>query len=496
MTSEDRVLPFGIDARTGRPIKDLTVAALAEMLGVPIREPDDLTTALKQRAEAEDKRRVASRGSAYGIAPDEARTSANDLTRAGWGILYGSNVDENIKRALEPLIKHRQEGGAKPFIVYDGNQEHGLRPNEDVYTWLRRLNVRLDQVEPENGVPYYLLIVASPQDISFEFQYTLDLYWACGRLWFDRPEEFAFYARSIVAYEKHDDPPPTSKEIAIFAPKHDFDEATQLFTAQVAEPLCGVGGGRPVGEMLGYRLRGLLGHDAKKEALAGVVRGCTGTGTPALLFSGGHGMQFPNGDARQLETQGALVCQDWEGYGEISEDHWFAAKDLPGNANVHGMIHFMFACHGGGVPQFDDFDRLNESPAQIAPRAFFSRLPQALLAHRNGGALAVLAHMERAWAYSFQGDGGSPQNQGFRGVLTQLLAGDRIGNATDSFNVRWAAIATRLSDELVSLPKLRNAEEREKALRAIRKLWVQRDDARNFMVFGDPAVAIRAKDLK
>ena len=488
MADEDKMLSFGIDAKNGRPLKDLTDIDFAEMLGVARKPPGDLNKALKARAEAEEER-VEGGGRAFGVAPDEAGSSPNNLERAGWGILYGPTVDKKIKEALEPLIAHRRQEKAKPFVIYD---EDGLLPGEDVYAWLKRRKVRLDQVEPDDGVPYYLMIVASPQDISFEFQYTLDLYWACGRLWFDSPEDFARYAKSVVKYETAKKVP-TSRQIAVFAPEHDFDDATQLFTRKVAEPLCGRPDGKPLGQGLKYKLQEFLGKNATKKSLATIMKGGVEGGTPALLFSGGHGMQFPNGDALQFAAQGALVCQDWEGYGEITADHWFAAKDVPDDAKVHGMIHFMFACHGGGVPQFDDFDRLNNQPAEIAPQAFFSRLPQALLAHKNGGALAVLAHMERAWAYSFQGDGGTPQNQGFLGVLRQLLRGDRIGHATDAFNVNWAATATRLSDEQLKLSKQAN---KDQSLKLVRKLWIQRDDARNFMVFGDPAVRLREPDLK
>ena len=492
MADDDRTLSFGIDARSGRPLKELTDADVEQMLGVAKGPTGDLKKALKARADAEEQAKAEPTGRAFGMAPDEKGTSPNNLERAGWGVLYGPTVDKKIKKALEPLIAHRRKQKAKPFVIYDAD---GVLPGEDVYAWLKRRKVRLDQVEPDDGVPYYLLIVASPQDISFEFQYTLDLYWACGRLWLDSAEDFARYAESVVKYENAKKPP-TSRQIAMFAPEHDFDDATQLFTRQVAEPLCGRPAGRPLGKGLDYRLKEFLGENATKKNLAKIFKGDIDGGTPALLFSGGHGMQFPNGDALQLATQGALVCQDWEGYGEITPDHWFAAKDVPDDAKVLGMIHFMFACHGGGVPQFDDFDRLNNKPAEIAPRAFFSKLPQALLAHKNGGALAVLAHMERAWAYSFQGDGGTAQNQGLLGVLRQLLRGDRIGHATDSFNVNWAAISTQLSDEQLNFPKQKKKADKEKALKSIRKLWVRRDDARNFMVFGDPAVCLREGDLK
>jgi hypothetical protein len=480
MSSDDEALSFGIEAATGRPLNALTDGVIEQMLGGETSGVLDL--ALKARTEA-----LSTGAKDFGIVSGEEVVDPNDLATTGWGILYGPNVSQKIKDALAPLIELRRREGGALFKVFDAD---GVRKDETVYDWLKRRKVSLNPVEPSAGVPYYLLIVASPQDVSFEFQYTLDLYWACGRLWFDTAEEFGRYAQSVVKYET-DAKPPTTRQLALFAPEHDFDNATQLFTRQVAEPLCGRQTTKPaLGTTLKYQLRDFLGVKATKDNLANILRGKIDGGKPALLFSGGHGMQFDNGHPQQLAAQGALVCQDWAGYGAITDEHWFAAKDVPADANVHGLIHFMFACHGGGVPQFDNFDRLNNAPREIAPRAFFSKLPQALLAHKNGGALAVLAHMERAWAYGFQGDGGFPQIQGFRGVLASLLRGDRIGQATDTFNVGWAAASTRLSEAQFDYSK-----DSTLPVAPIRKLWIQRDDARNFMVFGDPAVRLRQQEM-
>ena len=85
---------------------------------------------------------------------------------------------------------------------------------------------------------------------------------------------------------------------------------------------------------------------------------------------------------------------------------------MPANAKVHGLIHFVFACYGGGCPEFDNFNRTAKEPARIAPKPTLAKLPQALLG-REGGALAVLAHVERAWASSFR-LGDNAQAQGFR----------------------------------------------------------------------------------
>jgi hypothetical protein len=134
-------------------------------------------------------------------------------------------------------------------------------------------------------------------------------------------------------------------------------------------------------------------------------------------------MDFEPDDARQALHQGAPVCADWSGFGSIHEDAWFGAADVPPDAKLRGMIHFIFACHGGGCPQFDNFDRFNKSPRIIADKPLLSALPQRLLAHPNGGALACLAHVTRAWALSFQSARGGSQSQGFRDVIGRLLRG-------------------------------------------------------------------------
>jgi hypothetical protein len=240
---------------------------------------------------------------------------------------------------------------------------------------------------------------------------------------------------------------------------------------------------KPIGVRQKYKLHSCLVDAAEKSALLDILSGKGPHGTPAMLFTGSHGMEFKAGDPRQKDCQGALVCQDWEGFGGIGESDWFSAKDVPAGAKVHGMIPFIFACHGGGCPRLDNYSRQNSEKRVMAEKAMLARLPQALLTHADGGALAVLAHVERAWAYSFRSDSGGPQVQGFRDVIARVLRGERIGQATDAFNTRWAALSTELSGR----QNAGGADPSELA-----SLWIARDDARNYIILGDPAVRLRA----
>ena len=195
----------------------------------------------------------------------------------------------------------------------------------------------------------------------------LDLYWGVGRLWFETMAEFRHYANSVIAYETAPTPP-TSRQMALFATAHDFDAATQLFNRCVAKPLAIGEGVRPVpiGQRQKFGLLRFLGDDATKSALAGIYCGETKGGTPALLFSGSHGMEFAPDDKRQADGKAPWSAPIGGGFGSIKEDAWFGASDVPMNAKLHGMIHFMFSCYGGGSPPFDNFDRLNQSPRRVA----------------------------------------------------------------------------------------------------------------------------------
>jgi Peptidase family C25 len=479
----DDFLANGILADTGQPLSLPGEEVFRRLTG--------MGTPAEERESTEKRARE---GQTFGLNVD---LDPRELSQAGWGIVFTAGADTTpIEQALAPLIERRRAQASKQdenlFKIFKGDD--GVKPGESVTQWLGRQGVsgvRLEAVNPRAGVPYYLMLVGSPEELPMSFQYTLDIFWAVGRLHFPTIPEYAFYADSLVAYETADLPPQHRKLAALFATEHPFDAATKMFTAGVAVPLLnGDAANTPLGKNQRFRVEPMLGSEATKDKLATLLRGKRDGGTPAVLLSGSHGMVFSSEDKRLPQCQGALVCQDWAGFGQITEGDWFSASDLPADAAIHGMIHFLFACYGGGWEKFDTFRTgPNGTAVQIADTASLSRLPQAMLAHPKGGALAVLSHIDRAWSYSFTTDQHRPQCDGIRDVLTGILMGLPIGHATDQFNVRWSAISAELADAL------RDMKEGKIPGIDLARKWLMRDDARNYSIIGDPAVRLRKDEM-
>jgi hypothetical protein len=195
------------------------------------------------------------------------------------------------------------------------------------------------------------------------------------------------------------------------------------------------------------------------------------------------------------DNQGAVVCQEWpgplKGLPSIPAEHFFSADDLDADAELHGMIAFFYSCFGAGCPAKDDFGFLRKAGHKgafdfedFAERDFLAALPQRMLTHPKGGALAVVGHVDRAWESSFFSRNTS-RTSDYESLFHDLMHGKRLGQAMEYLNSRYAELGANLSEELLYA----DGGLRQDYLKLV-ELWLSRNDARNYLILGDPAVRL------
>ncbi len=408
-----------------------------------------------------------------------------DPEKAGWGVVFHASEPGPVRDAIEPLIEHRASlYGTRNFRILEVDE------GEDWKAWLTRHGTEPGSVIPHR-VPYYLLLVGDPARLTFDFQHGLSVEYAVGRLCFDTPEEYRRYAESVIELETSA-AVPTGKSAVFFGTRQ--DPSTELSADYLVRPLLdGVPANEFDPEQLavaarwGFASRELWADAATRANFGEIFTAPAGTAPPSLLFGASHGVGWPKGHEAQRATQGAILCQDWPGHGAVEPGHIYTAGDVPDDARVHGMVSFFFACYGAGTPERDEFcHEPGMPPPAIADAPFVARLPQRLLAHPRGGALAVIGHLERAWGYSILGASGEAQLQPFQNALGAILQGWPVGHALKDFRQRYAVLSTRISEMLERASFGAALPEQELAL-----TWAERNDARNYAVLGDPAVRLR-----
>lgn len=405
----------------------------------------------------------------YGVDP-------GDLAQAGWAVVWAPGLDPRVRRALDPLCDRRREQAGQLYkeIVY--------RPGEGLTAFLGRLRAPAGSADPFR-LPYYVLLVGSPEEIPFSFQAGLDQVYAVGRLCFDTPEPYAAYARSVVETEAGRRGR-RGREIAFFAPEHPGDPSTRRTCERLVVPLADhVAEARPA-----WTAHRVLRGEAGKDRLGRLLGGGD---TPALLFAGCHGLRVTTGPESQRARQGALITADWPG-GDgtpVEQAHTLAAADLGDDADASGMVAFLFACYGVGTPRHDSFHQDAGRAPEIAPRPFISALARRLLSLPAGGALAVIGHVDRAWTTSFDWAvrSGEPPRQApaFECALEMLLDGLPAGAATEWFGQLDGDLSQRLADEWE-----RGHRGESLDLTRFGSLRTAQKDSHLYALFGDPAVRV------
>ncbi|MCG8418154.1 MAG: hypothetical protein MJE77_09460 [Proteobacteria bacterium] len=478
-TKESEELVFnGIDGQTGEyllpPMSQADIAEVAKGKPLSGAELKDLNA----------KARVASQAN-FAVAEG---IDANDLAQAGWAVVFpaaeGGSTEAKkqaaIREALSPLLDRRRVQASRNNERY--YREYDYRPGESKQKFLARLGAAPGPADPKK-VPYYLLLVGSPEDIPFRVQYQVDIQYAVGRIYFDTLDEYDTYARAVIAAETLQ--VARVRKAVFLGVENPNDVATRLSHRYLVNPLADYAE-RDQGER-GWAVDRVLRNQASADRLRGLLR----DNPPAFLFTASHGVGFASGSEKQLPFQGALLCQDWGGpkSGGISREHYVAGEDIASDVDLRGMMGFHFACYGAGTPKSDQFARGRGQRGNAkAPYDFLSRLPQRMLG--TAGAMAAIGHVDRAWGTSFlwadERGKGKKQLAVFESTVKSLLEGNRIGYAMEHFNVRYAELASDLTAVIEDI----EYSDEEVSDRELAQMWIQSNDARNYAVIGDPAVRL------
>jgi hypothetical protein len=156
-----------------------------------------------------------------------------------------------------------------------------------------------------------------------------------------------------------------------------------------------------------------------------------------------------------------------------------AAVDLPEGA-LPGGIAILYGCHTVGTPMRDPYENQDLQQAEeLTSRPFVAALARRLLG-REGGALAVVGHVGRAFEASCHWRGAN-QSAALEDSVYALLEGKRLGEALDGFGQRFADLSVAwIGAQLGS-----GAEDPDPL-----DLWVAMHDARSWSLLGDPAVRL------
>lgn len=423
----------------------------------PPRKPEDLRFLLENFEPPALPRRLA-----FGLDPV-------DLSTVGWGVLWPQGATEDRRQALEPLLEYRRQQAGNRYFELD------VSADESPFQFLERQGTGLGPIDPTR-VPYHLLIAASPEEVSFTFQSELGATHSVGRLDAGDLDGMTAYAQRLVDFETAESASP--RHAAFFGVEHRDDPLTRLSV----EYLVGGLEKKIAWANQAWRVSTYMRHAADKHTLKRLLHDTEQR--PALLFTASHGLQCRPG-TRQKAYQGALICSDFPGpkawRGRLPDEYLFAAHDVPSDLDLSGLVLCSFACYSAGVPRFDSYSE--SSPKILAERPFVAPLANALL---RQGALGVIGHVDVTFEQSFLGSGSNPQLSTFESLISAILAGCPLGHAMDYMASRYAQLAVRIAS---TVRRAQRWEPDRSPLPAF-QTWAAFEDAKNFLLLGDPAARL------
>ncbi|MEM1207257.1 MAG: hypothetical protein AAGN66_28745 [Acidobacteriota bacterium] len=404
------------------------------------------------------------------------------LAETGWGIVCALEEEQRgVLWQLQELTDFRSDEAKDRYFfqIYDGD------PRKPASGFIYETLEEAPGIIDPDKVPYYILIVGSPEQIPFDVQYALSVNHVVGRLYFEDLEDYGRYARAVVSAEREG--VRRQRRLGLFAVEQEGDDALEQLSAGLVDPLV-----EKIPEKTGWNIDERRGERGTAEELRNLMLG-DGGAAPGVLIAAAHGVEKDFGSPDQRTRQGALTCPD----GAVTADD-FQHLD-PDTLPLHGLVATLVACFGAGMPVFNEYphERVfrDEEGAErkaevlateletLTTTPFLARLPQKML---SLGTLAILGHVDRGWTHSFLWFHEGRMMEGSRSFVdaqVRLLKGFRIGHAMLPLFQRAAQIGSHLTPMLEAV---RNGLPVNMA--ELGRHWTGYADARGYVLLGDPAV--------
>ncbi len=406
-----------------------------------------------------------------------------DPIQAGWTFLVAKKDARRsaITEVLKQLAQHRGMEDPSAPLVFGGE-------SEDMWgDWLQENYLARELAGKK--VPHYVLMVGGPDVLPFRLQSLMDAVASVGRLDFESLDELNQYVQKVIRLETAADPV-VKREAILFAPDGGTDDPTYFSREYMVKPLY-----EHIKEELKFGTTALMGADATKHELVKALLGSK----PALVYTASHGLGLTGEPIdQQKKYNGAICCQ---ASGPLTMNDLFCADDVPMNEPfLEGSVLFQFACFGYGTPAQSDYAHwLPEEgmmPKKYAEADFIAALPKRLLAHPRGP-IAYVGHLDTAFLQGFTNqndpyiaDRWHWRMQPFMHAVDELLAVQPSGLAMEDMNKKYSISNIVLNSYYNNL-KSGTFKWTLEGERRFVDTWIIRNDAQNYMVFGDPAARLR-----
>jgi len=405
-------------------------------------------------------------------------------TNVGWGVVVAETdglTDEqkrtssDLPEPIQALIKDR--GGAPVFRYRPGWDEQFRL----LRSYANGVDVAIGQSPEGLGrecIPHYLLIVGSPEQIPWEFQYILNSHYAVGRL----PLAGGGLENYVAALRSN-----WAESGA--QPKNSVVWATNQGSSDITGLIC---------DSIAAKVYAKLSADSDLAAGAKFIRGAgSATGAslidalcklrPGLVVTTSHGQTYPLDNPELLANcLGLLVDQD---YASVQ------VSDLLGRWEPDGVIWYAHACCSAGssgrtlfdglCPEGSEVDRVLKGVAKLGSRV--APLPAALLGAKKP-ARAFIGHVEPTFDWTLR----NPQTRQFltdstqQALYAELYQPSPIGQAYRKCYDRLSYLYASYEAALAEFG--RGGGSREAMLEDL----LCARDVQSMVILGDPAAVLPA----